>query len=409
MRFVKSSERKGWLIVASLFITLFIVFGAGYDASGVFFVPMIRDLSWSRTRLSSLQTALALTAGITAPAVGWLIDRIEARAVVSVGVALCGAAFLLASQANSFRLMAAAYVVLGAGISAATLLPCSLVIANWFGDRRGTALGITMAGTSLGGMVMTLVAARVIAAAGWRAAFVALALPMFLVALPLVVGTVATRPPGEKNPNASDAALTVPGLDIGQALRARSFWMIASAQFCYSFASAGATVHTVPCLITMGYRPERAAQVMSVIFGLASLGKPIVGYAADYLSGRSVLAISLALAALGQFLLLGARSAAMLGAYALIYGPMSGAPLALIPMLIADSLGLKRFGSVSGLTGLFMTAGAASGPLVAGWIFDQGLGYAVAYTLFVGALAAGAIAATLSSPLIEDETSSSRA
>jgi MFS family permease len=395
---MKFSEHKSRLIIVSLFVTLFIVFGSGYDAAGVFFVPMVRDLGWSRTRLSSLQTVLALTAGMTAPLVGWLLDRIEARVVVSIGVALCGAGFLLASQATSFALMTGAFFMLGAGLSAATLLPCSLVIANWFGQRRGAALGVTMAGTSLGGMAMTLVASRIIAASGWRAAFAALALPMFLVVLPLVAWTVTTRPPGKGDPGGSERAMIAAGLDIGQALRARSFWMIALAQFCYSFAGAGATLHTIPYLILMGYRPQRAAQVMSVTFGLASLGKPIAGYAADYLSGRIALAVTLVLAALGQSLLLGAPSATMVGAYALCYGLASGAPLALIPMLIADTLGLKRYGSLGGLTGLFMTAGAASGPLAAGWMFDEGFGYAVAFALFVGMLAAGAIAAVLSSP-----------
>jgi hypothetical protein len=41
---VKRNEHKGWIIVASLFITLFIVFGWGYDTAGVFFAPMLKDL-----------------------------------------------------------------------------------------------------------------------------------------------------------------------------------------------------------------------------------------------------------------------------------------------------------------------------------------------------------------------------
>ncbi len=406
---MKSDGYRDWLIVASLFLTLFIVFGSGYDTAGVFFAPMLGELGWSRTRLSSLQTVLALTAGMAAPAVGWLLDRFEARAIMAAGVAFAGVGLMLASRAHSFALMVAAFIVLGAGICAATLLPCAFVIANWFGERRGTALGVTMAGASCGGMVMTLVAARAIAAAGWRMGFLILAMPMFLIALPLVLATVRTRPSREGNRSVADAALVRPGLDIGQAVRARSFWMIAVAQFCYSFASVGATVHTVPYLILIGYRPERAAQVLSATFGLAALGKPLVGYAADYLSGRIALALSLMLAALGQFLLLGARGgAAPLVAYALIYGVMSGAPLALIPMLIADSLGLKRFGSVGGITGVSMTVGAATGPLIAGWIFDVERSYTAAFVLFAAMLGLGAIAASRCSPLVTNQGSAKR-
>lgn len=45
---MKGRKQRGWVIVASLFITLFLVFGSGYDAAGVFFVPMLRDLGWSQ-------------------------------------------------------------------------------------------------------------------------------------------------------------------------------------------------------------------------------------------------------------------------------------------------------------------------------------------------------------------------
>jgi hypothetical protein len=50
-----------------------------------------------------------------------------------------------------------------------------------------------MAGTTAGGMAMTLVANHVILESGWRAAYVALGLPM------IVVGPVS-GPGGEKSP-----------------------------------------------------------------------------------------------------------------------------------------------------------------------------------------------------------------
>lgn len=392
-------NRRGWLIVASLFVALFVVFGGGYNTSGVFFAPMRKYFGWDSARQSSLQTILALTAGVTVPFFGWLLDKIEARFVISGGIVLAGGALILASLANSFGTLTLAYVGLGVAIAAATLLPAGLVIANWFDERRGLALGITTAGTSIGGMVMTLVAAHTIAAAGWRAGYIALALPTFLIAAPLVALTVRTRPPGEEHSAGESANPLAAGLDIGPALRARSFWMIAAAQFCYSLAGAGGTVHTVPYLIRAGFRPERAAEVFSVTFALASAGKFLMGLTADRLTGRVALAITLMLAALGQILVLGAHSDLMIAGYAVLYGTMSGAPLALIPMVIAESFGLKRFGSVSGLTGIFITLGGAAGPLLGGLIVDRGWGYPVVFTLFSGVLAAGAAATLVCSPL----------
>src|SRR5690349_19607761 len=147
------AERDGWVVVGSLFATLFLVFGSGYNTAGVFVTPLIDQFGWGRAQISLLQTALALSAGGVVPLVGVLLDRVEARGVIATGALLAGAGFLLASRAAAFGTILVAYVLVGAGLGAATLLPCALVVANWFGTRRGLALGIAMGGTSLGGMV----------------------------------------------------------------------------------------------------------------------------------------------------------------------------------------------------------------------------------------------------------------
>ena len=55
----------------------------------------------------------------------------------------------------------------------------------------------------------------------------------------------------------------------------------------------------------------------------------------------------------------------------MVYGISVAAPLMLLPLVIAESMGLKRFGVfLSGITGLAQTTGAAVGPIVAGKIFD---------------------------------------
>ena len=77
-------------------------------------------------------------------------------------------------------------------------------------------------------------------------------------------------------------------------------------------------------------------------------------------------------------------------------------------MVIAESCGLKRFGSVSGLTGICTTLGGAAGPLLSGLIIDSGLGYSTVFALFSAALAAGSVAALACAPLDTDPVVASR-
>jgi MFS family permease len=397
------TPRRAWLVAAALFFTLFFIFGSGYNTAGVFFTPLIRTFGWSRARLSTLQTALALAAGVSAPFIGWILDRVEARFVIAAGAVTAGAGFVVASLAPSYGAMVAAYLLIGLGVGAATLLPCSMVIANWFGARRGLAMGLAMAGTSAGGMVMTLVSDHAIRAAGWRFGYLMLAVPVFAIVVPAVLVIVRTRPDAGAGSIAEQAAV-LPGMDVGAAVTGRSFWMLSAATLCFAVAVSGTNLHAVPYLIGAGYAPAKAAFALSVMLAFGGIGKLMIGSIADRIGARIGLAASLLGMAMGITLLTAARHQLPLAGFVTVYGLSFGAPLALLPLVMADSMGLKRFGSLYGLIGFFHTAGAALGPVLAGHIFDLRGSYSYAFETFVMLLIIGSAAALACAPLPAGET-----
>jgi sugar phosphate permease len=377
-------ERHGWFIVASLFFTLLIVFGGGYDTVPVFLPALLRGFpNWDRSQVSLLPSVLAASAGISVLPVGWLVDRIEAR-IVMIGGALCsGAAFLIASQANSLMVMIVAYLLLGIGISAGTVLPASLVVANWFTARRGMAMGITNSGSTAGGMVMTLVAGFAIVHWGWRAAYIALGAPMVLIAIPLVLLVVRSRPPGAVKLTVAQSADLLEGFETGAAVRTRSFWMLVIVNFSFAFAATGTLIHMVAHLEEVGYTRANAAFAVSLIFGMATVGKVTMGFLADRMTARRALALNFGIQAAGLVLVFGVANTAILTVFILVYGISVAAPLMLLPLVNAESLGLKRFGAISGLTGLAQTFGGTVGPLASGWIYDLTKSYTRAFELII--------------------------
>ncbi|HLX05974.1 MAG TPA: MFS transporter [Candidatus Binatus sp.] len=377
-------ERQGWIIVASLFVTLVFVFGSGYNTGGLFFPHLLKHFGWKRAQLSTLQgAALPLSAGLSAPLIGWLLDRVEARVVMVAGAIMTGVSFLIASRVDSFGPLFGAYVLLGVGIGASTLLPCALVIANWFGARRGLAMGLTFAGTSLGGAAMTMVGNVAIAHGGWRAGYVALAIPMFVVVVPLIIIVVRTRPPQAEGVTVAQASDALPGFELREAFRCRSFWMISAAQFFFAAIAAGTGLHLITYLSEVGYTATFAASMMSLIYVFAAFGKLGMGLLADRVSARIALALNFLAACVGMILIFGAARTAVLIPFVLIFGLSLGAPLVLIPMLVAESLGLKRFGSIGGIAGIFNTIGAFVGPVGAGKIYDMTGSYLPAFEVFV--------------------------
>ena len=372
-------EVKRWLVVVTLFAAVFLVGGSGYNTVSVFLPVLVKQFAWSRARVSVLPSALAASAGLGFVIVGWLLDRTAARFVMVTGAIIAALAFLGASQANSFGPMVCAYSLLGLGISGATLIPASLVVANWFKANRGFAMGIVASGASAGGFVMTVFAVHVIARWGWRAAYVSLAIPILVVLIPMLVSQVQNRPAESKMDIVSAASADLEGFETAQATRTRTFWMIMIAQFCFSLSVSGIVVHLVAYLIQVGYRANTAALIMGTIFGLNAVGKICLGSIADIVSARIALAANFVFEVLALLLALRVQNAVILAVFVTILGPVLGAPIALIPLLIADSVGLKRYGSISGLVGIASTLGAIFGPVAVGRLFDVTASYATAW------------------------------
>jgi MFS family permease len=175
---------------------------------------------------------------------------------------------------------------------------------------------------------------------------------------------------------------------------------------CFSFSVSGTNLHAVPYLIGIGYAPARAALVLSLVLACGAMGKLLIGWIADRIGGRLALAATLFGMALGIAMLTGARDRLPLVGFVAVFGLTVGAPLALIPLVAADSLGLKRFGTLYGLVGVFHTLGAAVGPVIAGRIFDVTGSYAFAFETFVVLLLLGSAAVMGCVPLPAAEPAS---
>src|SRR5689334_3188543 len=76
-------ETRQWLVVAILLLCMIIVAGPTYSVYAVFFTPLLKEFHFTRTQLSTLSGALFLSLGLSAPVIGWLLDRVDAKLVAT--------------------------------------------------------------------------------------------------------------------------------------------------------------------------------------------------------------------------------------------------------------------------------------------------------------------------------------
>ncbi len=386
-------ERHAWVIIGVLSFALFLLMGTAYDIFGIFLVPLQEHFGWNSAQSSLPFTAMGLVYAASMPAAGWLLDRFDARFVMAAGTGVCGIGFVCASSSNSYASIMAAYVLIGIGIGVAGYVPITVVITNWFHERRGLAMGIALSGEFLGIMVMAPVLTRTISTFDWRVSYLIIAALMLVVLLPLALAIVRTRPSAAQAlAHGHSSSNDLPGMELGEALRSRSFWMIAIAQICWGCAITGLFMHLPAYMAGLGYSSGAAPLAMSVYAGLGIVGQPLAGGIADRLGARASLIVTFSLLAAGALCLAWAQHVGFLSMY-IGTGLIANTPVLMTSMLVADCLGLKRYGSLQGLLGSAAQFGAAFGPELSGLIFDATKSYVRAFQLLALLQAVGAIAA----------------
>jgi MFS family permease len=376
-------QRRAWLVVASLFIALLLLLGPTASTLSFYFASFVKLFGWTHAQVSLIASVFSLAMGLSAPIAGWLLDRFDASLIMGSGSVLVVIGLTMASRANSLSAVLWGYVLIGAGIGASTMVPASMVAANWFSQRRGLALGSTLAGAAAASVLMPLLISKMLLVYGTRTTLAISAVPILIVVLPLVLAMVRTRPVTSNEPPAARGErAAVAGLEFGQALRTAPFWLLVVVQVCFGAGFGGLHYHFVPMMLSMGYAQTTAALLMSTAASIAVLSFFLIGIAADRFGGRATLAWSMALLGVGVavFGTIGYRPTAipaLMVSIALI-GLFAGASPIAAPILLVETLGLRRFGSLWGLLNFCGLIGFAIGPVLVGRAYDRTASYVLA-------------------------------
>lgn len=407
-----TQERRAFIVIASVAVASFLVSPAN-STIGVFIDPLIKAFGWNHAQASRIATSYLFAAGIAAPVVGWLLDRVPAQWVMATGAVSAGCALLVASRVNSLTPLVLLYAVIGVGVQASTLIPGIVVAVNWFKERRGFAMG-TVFGISTAGLALApAVYSRVVAGWGWRIAMIWLAIPMFVIALPLFLLLVRTRPESATGKSAREELAATPGLEVGAALRSASFWLLALMQIFFYLAFTGVFYELIPYLISLGYSSEAGARA----FGFQALGAVIGffgnGLLGDRIGARKVLFGSFIVDALAVLALSRVSDPhfgfALLVIFVMTFGTAASGATTMIPYMVANTLGIRRFGTLAGIILFIGSLTGAMSPVLAGWIFDATGSYRIVWELYAVGLFFGFLLSGVVHPVVGHDAVPSQA
>jgi MFS family permease len=184
-------------------------------------------------------------------------------------------------------------------------------------------------------------------------------------------------------PSTRPAARTTPvkaGATVGEAVRTRTFWLLALAVTMTGTCNMIIIVHQTRLLVDIGYSLALASLIFGMLGVMRAAGGMIWGPLSDRI-GRStcvviICGISLVgLALLWLTALVPAESPALrmtlLAGYLLMFGLGYSAMSPVYASSVSDKFAGRNLGTILGLLDLGFGLGSAVGPWWAGWMFDR--------------------------------------
>jgi MFS family permease len=384
----------GWRIVAACFVTHCLNVGTVFYSFGVFFHPLSERFGWSRAQISWGFSLAAVLGAFYAILLGRVVDRHGPRPVQLFGLfalALGYVALAAIQTLHQFYAVMAFAVALGS----AALGPVSsnAAVARWFVRRRGTALGISTAGISMGGVVFVPLTQLLIERVGWRQAFGVLAALVVAAGVPPVAlwmrrspESMGLRPDGEESQlSEREIDLVEREFEVSvaprEAVRRRDFWLIAVAFGLTVSGLSAILLHQIPYLLDQGISPRVASWVLGGTAAVGVVGKLGFGALIDRFDQRRVMLFCFFLQALGVSLLFLRMSPVVLAVYVLLYGYAMGGNATLQATVVGEAFGRGHYGAIAGrMSPVIVTLQALGVPLV-GWIHDRTGSYRAAFLL----------------------------
>ena len=388
----------GWWIVIVAVVCLALMWTLPVTSFSLFMKPISQDLGFERSAFALCISIVSLTAMFMSPFVGRWMEQKSARLVVglsTVGVAL---GFVGYSFSSSLPMFYACALLIGISLNGASIMAFNIIIKNWFVKKQALAMSIALAGTGLGGMIMSPIINRLIIEHGWRFTYQALAGLIVVLVLPLVLLFIRKRPQDMglepygfgSAAKKGNVAATDLNMTLAQVKAYPMFWIFMGSIAAIGFAG-GAVLLQAPAYISDQLDPTKAAAAVSAYLGIAIAGKIILGAVYDNRGSKAGILLGCVTMTLATLTLLYIRSEVFYIAFIILHGFGTCIGTVTPPVITSRLFGAKNYGSIYGMTNLFLQAGMALGSPVVAFFYDKTGTYTTAWYLCAAICALGTV------------------
>jgi Sugar phosphate permease len=380
----------GWIVVAGGFVLMAVLHSMLQTCFSLFVVPVTTDMQISRSAFGICNTVIMVVTMLLSPYMGrWLAGK-NTRGIFTgcvVGLGLSYASYSLAQATWHFYVSAALVGIFSCG---AIVLPLSIIITNWFHKARGTAISIALAGSGIGGAIISPILTHFIQTDGWRSSFVIFGIVMIVIEVPVAFLIMRPRPQemglapygsaeaGSAGATAAAAKNTETDLPLHELKKHAFFWMYWLGMFILGLVGFG-SLGQLAASLTDSYGQGFSAMIISFFLLLLTPAKISLGWVYDKIGPKfgTVYVMGAFAVALAMLLITNSTNLAWVMAVFYAIGICSGTVTP--PVVTAATFGSKYYGEIYGFINFAVMAGGALGAPVVAAVYDVTGSYAGAW------------------------------
>jgi MFS family permease len=372
---------------------------------GLITEPLLADLGIDRISYAALNFWATLIGAAGALGIGYAIDRLGTRGVLTTVLLTLGLVVIVMSRATGYGELAV-WITLTRAVGQSALSVVSLaIVGHWFVKRIDTAMAVYSVAISVGFMAAFPLVGYAVQGFGWRAAWMGIGVALGAVLAPAAWAVVRRNPesvgllPDAGKPTAphptTRAGEVLAGYAWTEALAMPSFWVFAIGTALYGLVASGIGLFNESVLAERGFSAEIYYQTLAVTALTALVGNFLGGWLAHTVPLGRLMGISLFILAGGLVAFPFVTTLTHVWMWATAMGLGGGLVMVLFFSVWGRVFGRRHLGRIQGVAQALTVVASAIGPLLLAWTLERTGSYVAIFEILAGVIAATAVAALL--------------
>lgn len=371
----------GWWIVLGSAIMLGVALPAAVAVANLYQAPVTESFNIPNSMFAIVNTIVLGVGIFLSPVVSQMLSKPgNFKKVMTVGIIIYGLGYMGYGIAPNIWVFYILSLFVGGGLVILNVMHANIIVSNWFVEKRGTAISLSLTGLGFGGVIFSQLITALIENVGWRLTYIIYGVIILVVCLSINFFVYKERPEdmgmvalgadkSQEDVISQNVIETGVSMPIKNTMNKGFFIALIIGSVLIGLV-LNAGLGQFPPYLSGLHGAAAGATIVSVYSAVGIAGKIALGAINDKFGIVKSIIYSGFVLAISYLLMLLAGNYAIAILAAILFGIGNAIGAVLPPLVVADVYSPKNYGTAYGYTQSALTLGMTVGSLFAAGIAD---------------------------------------